>query len=138
MRLPIFLLTLTFSLLVACSSTPERASDAPAEEKHSASETDRCLDNPELAKGFGECNIKYTVFSSKDVLGSCHKLKGKGNGPYLVLLKLRKDGSVKSTRAGNAAAKSKLGACLQKEMKKLKFAAHPLGQEVDISIPYEL
>ncbi len=127
-------------LLFACAApTPERATEAPAEEKHSAADTDRCLDNPELARTWGDCNVKHTVYLEADTFAKCRKTAPTAKGTVNFQLRVKADGSVRSAKAlGEKGNKGKLVACLSRAMKKLQFAAPPKGKEPTITVPYLL
>jgi hypothetical protein len=124
-------------ILFACSSAPERASEAPAEEKHAAAQTDNCLDNPDLAKNWGECNVKHTVYMAADSFAKCRKAAPKAKGSVVYFdLAIKSDGTVKNAKAKGGAGK--LTKCLGGVMKKLQFAQPPAGKEVTITVPYQL
>jgi hypothetical protein len=127
-------------LLAGCSSsapapTPERADGAPSEEKKAASSTDACLDNPELAKSWGECNVKNTVFGAGPELEKCRKASPKAKGAVSFELHIAPNGSVKRAKALGA-HHGKHTSCVAKVLQKLQFA--PPGKDATITVPYQL
>ena len=124
-------------LLAACSSTPERAEHSAPEEKKAASQTDQCLDNPDLARSWGDCNVKQTVFLASTDLAACRKASPAAKGTLNLELRIKGDGFVKSAKAVSG-PKGKLSACVAKVMKKLRFAPPPNGKTAKINVPYQL
>lgn len=134
-----YLFVLPLLALSACSSTPERAEDAAPTEQQAADNTDKCLDNPELAKSWGDCNVKHVLFDEAGSLASCRKLAPKAKAGALNFeLQVKKDGSVKYARAKPSSKYPKLEGCIVRVMKRLKFAAPPEGKEPVITVPYQL
>lgn len=133
---------LALSLLVsfaACSSSPDTAPDAPTEEQQAAIDTDVCLDNPDLARQWGECNVKHTLFLAGGDLAKCRRLAPKAkSGALNFQVQVKRDGSVGFAKASPKSRFSKLEACISKVMKKLKFARPPAGTEPVITVPYQL
>jgi hypothetical protein len=126
-------------LLTACSSsapTPERAAGAPDEEQQAAAHTDACLDNPELARRWGDCNVKHTVYLASADLEKCRGKSPGANGTVSFELRVAGDGSVKSAKALGG-AKGKHTACVAKAFRKLRFAPPPRGKAVTITVPYQ-
>jgi TonB family protein len=127
-------------LLVACSSsepTPERAETAPPAEQQAAAKTDACLDNPDLARSWGECNVKQTVYLASDQLARCRSPKQHPKGTVNLELKVKADGHVRSARVVNG-RHGKITACVARVMKSLRFAPPPKGKEATITVPYQL
>lgn len=121
--------------LAACSGSTPSGENATAEEQNAA-DTDRCLDNPELARTWGDCNVKHTLYLRSEELAKCRKLAPGQKGVAHLILEVRANGSVKSAKAsgdGNA----KLRGCLSRVMRKLRFAPPPNGK-ASIDIPYQL
>jgi outer membrane biosynthesis protein TonB len=134
-----FFYLLPFLALAACSSAPERATEAPQTEQQAADNTDKCLDNPELARTWGDCNVKHVLFDESGSLSSCRKLAPKAKSGALTFeLQVKKDGSVKYARAKPSSKYPKLEGCIVRVMKRLKFAAPPEGKEPMITVPYQL
>lgn len=130
----LFLLAL-LATLTACSSSPETVSEEASAEERSA-HTDECLDNPELAKTWGDCNVKKTLFLESDALAKCRKANPKAKGTVNFQLHVRKDGTVKSAKPVGGGGKHTF--CVVKVLKGLKFAPPPGGKEPVITIPYQL
>lgn len=134
-----FALVLPLVFLAACSSsTPERATDAPAEEKAAARETDECLDNPERARTWGDCNVKHALYAESAALAECRRTNPSARGSVDFELKIHGDGTVRNAKAVGRAQKTKLVACLTRVMKTLQFAPTPKGKSSKITIPYQL
>lgn len=132
------LLAIAALALTACSSsTPQRAETARPEEKHAAAQTDKCLDNPELAKAWGDCNVKSTVFQASADLEKCRAKAKNVKGSVDFELRIRANGSVKHARVVNG-RHGKLTNCVAKVFKKLQFAAPPQGKEATITVPFQL
>ncbi len=135
----IFLLVLPLVLLAACSgSTPERANDASSEEKAAASETDDCLDNPELARTWGDCNVKHTLYSESAAFAKCRRIAPAAKGTVTFELRVKGDGRVRGAKALGGNKSPKLVACLTNVMKQLQFAPTPKGNDSTIQVPYQL
>jgi hypothetical protein len=125
--------------LTACSSSTERAPEAPLTEEQAAEQTDQCLDNPELARSWGDCNVKHTLFLEADALAACRKNAPKAKSGVLQFeLQVKADGKVRSAKAKSKSKFPKLEKCLVGVMKKLQFAAPPSGKEPVITVPYQL
>lgn len=135
------LLLVPFLIFAACSSspstTPERAESAAPEEKTAASQTDQCLDNPELAKSWGDCNVKSTVYLASGKLAKCRKASPDAKGTVSFEVRIRPDGTVKSAKALGG-KHGKHTACVARVLRKLRFAAPPKGKEAVITVPYQL
>lgn len=126
-------------LLFACSSSnPERAAHGTAEEVRNAKNTDTCLDHPEMAAKWGECNVKSTLFNSSDAFAKCRKAGGKATGSVNFELSVRGDGTVKSAHAQANDQNPRLISCVRRAMKRLKFAPTPEGKDAKITVPYQL
>jgi hypothetical protein len=126
------LLFTSLFLFAACSSepsTPERADKASPEEQKAAAHTDECLDNPELAKSWGDCNVKSILYQASSKLEKC----GKGAGTVNFELRVKADGTVKSAKA--LGQKGKHVSCLGHVLQGLKFARP--GNDVKITVPLE-
>ena len=135
----ILALCLPLVFLAACSSsTPDRAVDSPAAEKAAASNTDKCLDNPDLSRTWGECNVKQALYSQSAAFAKCRKADPEAKGIVNFELKVKADGHVKNAKAVNGEKNGKLVACLARAMKKLQFAATPKGKDATITVPYQL
>lgn len=125
-------------LLTACSTTPsgtEEELDAQAAEA-----TDQCLANPELAKTWGECNVKKTIFSRMSAIGDCQMKHVKSPGQEALMLKIRlkANGKVRDVKAEDGTAKNRgLEKCLSQEISKLQFAAPPKGVSPVIYFPFQ-
>lgn len=124
------------SLAACSSSTPDRATDAPKDQQEAAERTDHCLDNPELAKAWGDCNVKHTLFLESAALAKCRKSNLKAKGTVNFQLHIAKDGHVKSVKPLGGSGKHT--SCVTKVMRGLQFAAPPAGKEPVITIPYAL
>jgi len=138
MRFSLFSL---FSVLAlsACSSSTERASEAPLSEQEASVNTDACLDNPELSRSWGDCNVKHTLFLEADGLAACRKLAPKAKAGSLNFeLQVKSDGKVRNAKARPKSKFPKLEACIVKVMKRLQFAAPPSGKEPVITVPFQL
>jgi hypothetical protein len=131
-------LALLAFLLTACSSNtaaPDRAASAPPAEQKAAASTDQCLDNPELARSWGDCNVKSTVYGAEADLAKCRALAHHPKGEVNFQLKIKADGSVRSAKVLNG-RHGKLTNCVAKVFKKLKFASP--GKDVAVTVPFEL
>jgi hypothetical protein len=129
-------------LLFACSGStppppPERAADANAADQAAAAQTEQCLDNPELAKTWGDCNVKSTVYLASEQLGKCRVASPKAKGTVSFQLRIKPDGTVKSARALGG-KHGKHTSCVARVFRKLKFAPPPQGKEAPITVPYQL
>lgn len=132
------LLSASVFLLASCSSTPQRAKGSPDEEKHAAKETDECLDNPELAKSWGDCNVKHTLYLAAGPFAECRERHPLARGTVSFELAVKGDGSVRNAKARDARQSPKLVRCLSGAMRKLRFAPPPGGREAKITVPYQL
>lgn len=121
--------------LAACSTTPS----AEKEAEQAAEATDECLANPAMAKSWGECNVKTTIFQRADGIGQCQSKHGKAKGETLMLkIRLKQNGKVKNVLAEDGSAKNKpLEKCLSQEISKLQFAAPPKGVNPVIYFPFQ-
>lgn len=131
------LLSLLF--LAACASQPS----VQEQEEAAAKATDECLADSALAKEWGECNVKRTIYDRMEAIGACQRKfqKGSAKGDTLMLkIRVRPNGSVRDVRADeNVRPVNKpLEACLAKEIGKLKFAAPPKGVKPIIYFPYQI
>ncbi len=135
-----YVLFLSLFALAACSSsTPERAENASDTEQVAAENTNNCLDNPELARTWGDCNVKHTLFDAAAPLAACRKLAPKAKAGNLNFeLQVIKGGKVKYAKAKSKSNYPKLEACISKVLKGLKFAEPPTGKEPVITVPYQL
>lgn len=120
--------------LTACSTTPSEPSEAELAEA-----TDECLSNPKLARAWGECNVKSTIYQGSDGIARCQKAHAKANSETLMLkIRLKQDGKVNKVWAEEGTAKNKpLEGCLRKEISKLQFAAPPKGVDPVIYFPFQ-
>jgi len=124
-------------LLAACSSTPEVTDEEQAAQV-AAEATDQCLANPALAKAWGECNVKATIFGRMEGIGACQMKHGKNNASMMLKISVRPNGRVKGVRAEDGAAKNRpLEKCLAAEISRLHFAAPPKGVKPVIYFPYQ-
>ena len=138
MRALSLLLPLLF--LAACSSspaTPDNAGPAASSDQQAADKTDQCLDNPELARAWGDCNVKNTVFQASGLLAKCRKANPNATGTVSFELRIQPDGKVKSAKALGG-KHGKLTACVSRVFRKLQFAQPPQGAEATITVPYQL
>jgi hypothetical protein len=135
----ILALCLPVVLLAACSSsTPDHESSAPISEKEAAAQTDSCLDNPDLSRSWGDCNVKHTVYLESAALAKCRKNAPHAKGSVVFELRVKGDGHVKNAKVVSGGGNGKLVACLQNVMKQLQFASPPKGKEATITVPYQL
>jgi hypothetical protein len=135
-----FAFLLPFFFLVACSSstpTPERAANGTPQEKQAAARTDQCLDNPELAKSWGDCNVKNTVYMASSQLEKCRKNSPGAHATVNFELHILPDGKVKSANLLGA-KHNKHTNCLARVFQKLQFAPPPNGYDATITVPYQL
>jgi hypothetical protein len=126
-------------LLSACTTTPS-GTEEEVDAQIAAEATDHCLANPELAKAWGECNVKKTIFSRMDAIGQCQMKHSKADSKDAMMLKirLRPNGRVKDVRAEEGKAKNRgLEKCLSSVISKLKFAAPPKGVSPVIYFPFQ-
>lgn len=128
-------------LLVACSSTKDEILTEEQEEAQAAA-TEECLEHPELAKGWGECNIKRTIFDRIPQIRACYE-KGSKNfdfhGDLILKIRVRPTGKVRDVKVEEASLKNKmLSSCLVKEIGKLQFAKPPKGINPVIFYPFSL
>jgi len=135
MRLSIFLAAIFFS---ACASLPPNADD---EAQALAEATDECLASPELAKRWGECNVKQTIFESSAAIRNCQMkhLKKAASGETLMLrIRVLPTGKVQDVKAEGAGPKNRsLEKCLSTQIAKLRFAAPPKGVNPVVYFPFE-
>ena len=121
-------------LLVGCASTDsDKSTSAPPQDE--SKKTDQCLDNPNLAKEWGECNVKYTVFRASDALGKCRKASPAAKGTVSYEVKIKADGHVKSVKRVTG-PNNKHTTCVWRVFRHLQFAAP--GKEATITVPYQL
>jgi hypothetical protein len=133
-----FAVLLPLFLLAACSSSPpapEHADSANDSEQKAAARTDQCLDNPELAKSWGDCNVKNTVFSASAQLEKCRKAYPEAKGTVSFELHVLPDGHVKSAKALGG-HHGKHTTCVSRVFRKLQFA--PPAKDAVITVPYQL
>jgi len=137
MRIAYLLLPLL--ILSSCSSSSDVESDASATEEQAANSTDKCLDNPELSRAWGDCNVKRTLFGEANALAACRKLAPKAKkGSLNFEVQVQKDGKVKNAVARPKSQYPKLEGCIVRVLKRLQFAAPPSGKEPVITVPYQL
>ena len=120
-------------LAMACSSTPTEQKT----EEQAAEATDRCLANPELAKEWGECNVKTSLFAQKEGIGKCQSQFSKNPSQTMMLkIRLKPDGSVRRVKAEEGGPKNRnLERCLSKVVEKIRFASPPKGVKPVIYFP---
>ncbi|MGZ3658232.1 MAG: hypothetical protein ACXVB9_17980 [Bdellovibrionota bacterium] len=132
----IFFFALTLSACSSSETTPERAAEAPdAGTKKAAAQTDQCLDNPDLSRAWGECNVKNTVFQASSQLEKCRAASPGAKGTVDFELHVKANGTVKSAKA-KGGKHGKHTACVARVLKKLKFASP--GKDATITVPYQL
>jgi hypothetical protein len=104
-----------------------------------AEATDQCLAHPELAKAWGECNVKTVIFQRKGGIGQCQaKYALKKDETMMLKIRLRPNGRVRNVWAEEGAPKNKdLERCLAKQISRLKFAAPPKGVSPVIYFPFQ-
>jgi hypothetical protein len=128
---------LAFILLASCSSSePKLNSDSSASGQSQASKlTDSCLDNPELAKAWGECNVKSTVFQASEKLEKCRLANLDASTTVNYEIKILGNGKVKSVKPLGG-RHGKHTNCVSRVFRKLQFAAP--GKESIITVPYQI
>jgi hypothetical protein len=121
--------------LAACSSTPT----IEEQEEKAAAATDECLANPAMAKTWGECNVKATIFQRAQGIGQCQTKHAKAKGETLMLkIRLRQNGKVRNVWAEEGSARNRpLEKCLSKEISRLQFATPPKGVNPVIYFPFQ-
>jgi len=119
----------------ACSSSEPKLEEASSPEKQAASKTDKCLDNPELAKAWGECNVKNTVFEASEKLEKCRRANPGATGTVNYEVKILSGGKVKSVKPMGG-QHGKHTVCVSRVFRQLQFAAP--GKDATITIPYQL
>lgn len=118
--------------LFSCAGKQEIESEEPMV----GAET--CLENPEMAKDWGECNVKKTIYDAKEKITSCTK-SSKLNRETVLKIKLHNNGRVKEVLLEDALEKNKkISQCLHREISKLKFAPAPQGVKPIIMYPIEI
>ena len=125
--------------LAACASQPS----VEEQEAAAAKATDECLADSALAREWGECNVKRTIYARMAAIGECQRKFHKGSRPgdtLMLKIRVRPNGRVKDVRADeNVRPVNKpLESCLSKEIGKLQFAAPPQGVKPIIYFPYQL
>jgi hypothetical protein len=105
------------------------------EEKRAAAQTNQCLDKPERAKRWGECNVKQTLFLASAELEKCRNGNLNAKGTVSFELRIAADGSVKRAKALGG-RHGKHTSCVVKVFGTLHFA--PPGKEATITVPYQL
>lgn len=122
--------------LAICLSACAGKTETEAEEPMVGAET--CLENPEMAKEWGECNVKKTIYDAKDKISSCTKTS-KLNRETVLKIKLHNNGRVKELLLEDSVEKNKkVAQCLHKEISKLRFAPAPQGVKPIIMYPIEI
>lgn len=123
---------LLLSILASCASAPTEEEIAEGK----AQETNECLSDPELAREWGECNVKTTIFSRKQEIAQCQSKHSRPNQSMMLKIDLLSSGRVKNVRAETGSAKNRrLENCLRQAMRKLQFAAPPAGANPTIMFP---
>lgn len=130
---------LSVLLLAACSSQPS----VEEQEAAAAKATDECLADSNLAREWGECNVKRTIYSRMEAIGDCQRKFHKGSRPgdtLMLKIRVKPNGRVRDVRADeNVRPVNKpLESCLSKEIGKLQFAAPPKGVKPIIYFPFQL
>jgi hypothetical protein len=121
--------------LTACSSSEPKLDEGSSTEKQAAVQTDKCLDNPDLSKEWGECNVKNTVFLASAKLEKCRMDSPGARGTVDYEVKIMANGKVKSVKPmGGKHGKHTI--CVSRVLRKLQFAAP--GKEATITVPYQL
>ena len=121
--------------LTACSSSEPKLDETSSTEKAASAQTDKCLDNPDLAKEWGECNVKNTVFQASAKLEKCRMASPGAKGAVDYEVKVAKDGKVRSVKPlGGKHGKHTI--CVSRVLRKLQFASP--GKDVTITVPYQL
>jgi hypothetical protein len=133
-----FLLTLS-----SCAWLQPKAAEQQKQAEAAVAATDECLEHPELAKKWGECNVKSTIFSRKDGIEACRKkfLKQPMPGSALVMrIRVQRSGQVRDVTADTSAMPQNIALerCLSKEISLLRFAPPPKGVKPVIFFPYQL
>jgi len=127
----LFTVLLVFTL-VSCASAPTEEEIAQEQPKS----TNECLSNLEMAKEWGECNVKTTIFSRKKAISQCQAKHAKPNQTMMLKITLQPSGRVKNVRAETGSAKNRrLETCLRQAMGKLQFAVPPTGANPTIMFP---
>lgn len=120
-------------IFASCASSPPTEEEL-AQEKAQA--TNECLSNPEMARTWGECNVKATIFSRKEEIAKCQAKHSKASQTMMLKISLQPSGKVKGVKAENGSAKNRrLENCLKQAMRNLQFAAPPSGATPTIMFP---
>ena len=129
------LFVLSFALLAACASSPSREQ----QDAKLAESTDQCLADPNLAKVWGECNVKSVIYQRSDGIAQCQSKFAQSQGGTLMLkIRLKPNGKVRRVWPENGTARNKnLEKCLSTEIAKLQFAAPPKGVDPVIYFPFQ-
>lgn len=129
------LFVLAVFALSACSSSEPKLDEGSSTEKQASAQTDKCLDNPLLAKEWGECNVKSTVFQASASLEKCRMANPGARGTVNYEVKILANGHVKSVKPlGGQHGKHTV--CVSRVFRKLQFAAP--GKDATITVPYQL
>lgn len=125
-------------LAVAALSSCAGSSPEQQEAERMAQATDECLANPELAKTWGDCNVKTTIYDRMDRIMRCQTEHGSKTRDSIEFeLELNAKGLPRRVNAlSNANKNVALENCLKKEMMKMKFATPPKGVKPVIQFPY--
>jgi TonB family protein len=131
------LILFSLFLLTACSGT--KAEIDQEEAREAAAATDQCLTNPALARDWGECNVKATIYDRIEALDACDRQHGrKAKGAMILKIRVTPQGRVKDVKADDSGVKNPpLEKCLGRVIAKMKFAPPPRGVQPLIYFPFQ-
>lgn len=105
---------------------------SPTDDEEVGAET--CLENPALAKKWGECNVKKTIYDRRKKLDACVKYT-KQPQESILKIKLFANGKVQNVVFEDSLGEKKSAKCLKREFLKMKFAPPPSGVNPTIMYP---
>jgi hypothetical protein len=121
--------------LAACSAHEPKLDEGSSSASQASAQTDKCLDNPDLSKEWGECNVKNTVFLASAKLEKCRMASPGAKGTVDYEVKIMANGMVKNVKPlGGKHGKHTI--CVSRVLRKMQFA--PPGKEATITVPYQL
>lgn len=129
-------------ILAACSGTQDEIlTDSEAEAEARA--TQECLENPELSREWGECNVKKTIYNRMPRIRNCYQKQASAKydfrGDLILKIRVFPSGKVREVKVEEGSLKNKmLSSCLVREISRLRFAKPPKGINPVIYFPFTL
>lgn len=133
-------LALALLIFVACSSQKDNILTHEEQDANTA-KTKNCLEHPELAAAWGECNVRKVIYEKVPKIRACYEKEKDKNydksGDLLLKIHVRSNGRVRDVQIAEGSLKNKMIAgCLLKELQKARFARPPVNLQPVIYFPF--